>query len=107
MWNYAAAGGAPDRAGHHDRPRRIAALRVVGERADPATCLGRHPARRNFTSSLQVEPIFQARPSPRAARAADTSSNLLQTPCLTPCKCLSTLPPSLGQATRSAAALPT
>ena len=52
MGNSAAVGGAPDQAGQCGRSRRVAALRVAGERADPAPCLGRHPARRNFTSGL-------------------------------------------------------
>ena len=51
--NSAAVGGAPDQAGQCGRSRRVAALRVApGQRADPAPCLERHPARPNFTSGL-------------------------------------------------------
>jgi hypothetical protein len=46
--------GAPDQAGQCGRSRCVAALRAAGERADPAPCLERHPARRNFTSGLQL-----------------------------------------------------
>src|SRR6266516_4972805 len=53
MGNSAAVGGAPDQAGQRGRSRHVAALRVAGERADPAPCLGRHPGRPNFTTVLQ------------------------------------------------------
>ena len=52
MRNSADVGGAPDQAGQCGRSRCVAAPRAAGERADPAPCLVRHPARRNFTSGL-------------------------------------------------------
>ena len=50
MGNSAAVGGAPDQAGQCGRLRRVVELPAAAERADPAPCLGRHPARPNFTS---------------------------------------------------------
>src|SRR5205809_4735100 len=52
--------GAPDQAGQCGRSRCVAALRAAGERADPAPCLERHPARPNFAPGLYLKHLAEA-----------------------------------------------
>src|SRR5439155_16384976 len=52
---YRAVASVPDQAGQRDRPPRVAALRVVVERADPGTRVGRsRPVRSSGRASTKM-----------------------------------------------------